>query len=112
MNLRIDYVELPARDLAEAKRFYAAAFEWTFEDYGPDYVAFSNSGLEGGFRRSGTIPARGGSMVILYADDLAAAEASVVAVGGKILERHEFPGGRRFQFTDPTGNELAVWTRT
>lgn len=111
MNLKIDYVELPARDLAAMKAFYGAAFGWTFEDYGTDYVAFSNAGLEGGFAPTDSAPPRGGTMVILYADDLDAAEAAVTDAGGSIVERIDFPGGRRFQFTDPSGNELAVWTK-
>ncbi len=109
--MKIDYVELPATDLAAMKAFYGAAFAWTFEDWGPEYMAFSNSGLEGGFRRTDAPPPRGGALVILYAEDLEAAEKAVTEAGGEITERHEFPGGRRFHFADPSGNELAVWTK-
>lgn len=109
--MKIDYVELPSTDFAAMKAFYGAAFEWTFEDWGDDYVAFSNAGLEGGFRPVDKAPPRGGVTVILYADDLDAAEKSVAEAGGSIVAHHEFPGGRRFHFTDPTGNELAVWTK-
>lgn len=109
-NNRIDYVEFAAADIGAFKAFYAAAFGWTFEDWGPDYASFSGAGLDGGVR--GAEEARPGStLVILYADDLDAAEKSVVAAGGEILERHEFPGGRRFHFRDPLGNVLAVWTK-
>lgn len=109
--MHIDYVELPAFDLAAMRAFYGAAFGWQFEDWGADYSAFSNAGLEGGFRKTEVTPPRGGSLIILYAEDLAAAEAAVTTAGGEILEHHEFPGGRRFHFADPTGNELAVWTK-
>lgn len=109
--MKIDYVELPATDMAAMKAFYGAAFGWTFEDWGTDYTAFSNAGLEGGFRPSDAPPPRGGALVILYADDLAAAERAVAEAGGQITDRHDFPGGRRFHFTDPSGNELAVWTK-
>lgn len=109
--MKIDYVELPARDLAAMKAFYGAAFGWTFEDWGPEYTAFSNAGLAGGFRRTNAPPVRAGALVILYADDLAAAERAVTDAGGAIIERHDFPGGRRFHFADPSGNELAVWTK-
>ncbi|MCA8941472.1 MAG: VOC family protein [Planctomycetes bacterium] len=109
--LRIDYVELPATDLAAMQSFYGAAFGWTFQSWGEDYASFSNAGLEGGFRRVDAPPPRGGVLVILFADDLDAAERAVEAAGGEIVERHEFPGGRRFQFVDPSGNELAVWTK-
>ena len=109
--MKIDYVELPATDLAAVKAFYGAAFGWTFEDWGPEYMAFSNAGLEGGFRKTNAPPPRGGALVILHADDLAAAEKAVADAGGEIIERHEFPGGQRFHFADPSGNELAVWTK-
>lgn len=105
----VDYVEFSAQDLAVVKRFYGEAFGWSFQDWGPDYVAFSGAGVEGGFR-GGEEPRDGGALVILYASDLAAAEQRVVAAGGTITERHEFPGGRRFHFRDPAGNTLGVWT--
>ncbi len=109
--MKIDYLEVPARDLAEAKAFYGKAFGWSFEDWGPDYMAFSNAGLMGGFRRSGEPPPRGGALVVLYSDDLASAKSSVLESGGEVLETFEFPGGRRFHFLDPSGNELAIWTK-
>lgn len=109
--LRIDYVELPALDFAAMKAFYGGAFGWSFQDYGEDYVAFSDSGLEGGFRPAEAPAPRGGALVILYAQDLEAAEAAVTKAGGEIVARHDFPGGRRLHFTDPSGNELAIWTK-
>ncbi|WP_282607766.1 VOC family protein [Pelagibius sp. Alg239-R121] len=110
--MKIDYVEMPALDFGAMKAFYGAAFGWDFEEWGDEYMSFSNSGLEGGFRKADTSPPRGGSLVILLAEDLDAAEKAVTAAGGDIIERHEFPGGRRFHFTDPSGNELAIWTKT
>lgn len=109
--MKIDYVELPARDLSEAKAFYGKACGWSFEDWGPDYMAFSEAGLEGGFRRTSEVPARGGALVILYCDDLHAAEKTILEAGGDVIEKHDFPGGSRFHFLDPSGNELAVWTK-
>lgn len=109
-NNRIDYVEFAAQDLSRFKKFYAEAFGWAFEDWGPDYVSFSGAGIDGGVR-GGETPVSGSTTVILYAEDLAAAEGRVVKAGGAIGARHEFPGGRRFHFTDPCGNSLAVWTK-
>ena len=109
--MKIDYVELPAQDFAAMRAFYGTAFGWSFEDWGPEYMAFSNSGLEGGFRKADAAAPRGGALVILYADDLDAAEQAVAGAGGEIIEQFEFPGGRRFHFLDPSGNELAVWTK-
>ena len=110
--MKIDYVEFPAIDFAEMKAFYGSAFGWAFEEWGPDYMAFSQSGIEGGFRKVDSQAPRGGALVILYAEDLDAAEKAVVGAGGTVIEHHEFPGGRRFHFADPSGNELAVWTKT
>ncbi|MBL4848113.1 MAG: VOC family protein [Planctomycetes bacterium] len=107
----IDYIEFPCTDFDAMKAFYGAAFGWTFQDWGPTYVAFEGAGLEGGFRKEDTAPPRGGAMVILYSTDLDASQASVEAAGGETTSHHEFPGGRRFQFLDPTGNELAVWIK-
>ena len=105
----IDYVEFAAEDLSAVKRFYAGAFGWEFEDWGETYVSFSGAGLEGGVR-GGEKPAPGGPLVILYTDNLEMSEKKVVDAGGEIIERHDFPGGRRFHFKDPAGNVLAVWT--
>jgi predicted enzyme related to lactoylglutathione lyase len=108
-NNHIDYVEFSAPDLNAVKSFYEQAFGWTFQDWGPDYVAFSGAGIEGGFR-GGETPSASGALVILYADDLEASERAVIAAGGEVVARHEFPGGRRFHFRDPAGNVLGVWT--
>jgi len=107
---RIDYIELPVTDLAAAKQFYTAAFGWEFNDYGPDYAGIQGpDGEVGGLNPHGEVR-RGGPLVLLFSDDL---DASVVAVrdaGGQIVNGpYEFPGGRRFHFTDPSGNELGAW---
>lgn len=110
----IDYIELTVRDVAAAKRFYGAAFGWTFNDYGPAYAGIQGKTREvGGLRQDASAPsaaAPGGPLVVLYSTDLDATLAQVRAAGGKIVkDPFEFPGGRRFHFTDPSGNELAVW---
>ena len=111
---KIDYVEFPSRDLAATKRFFERAFGWTFADYGPDYAAFSDQGLDGGFFRS-ELAARtdaGSALVVLYSDDLEATLGKVEAAGGMVVKAiFAFPGGRRFHFTEPGGNELAVWSQ-
>ncbi|MFT6922726.1 MAG: putative enzyme related to lactoylglutathione lyase [Crocinitomicaceae bacterium] len=106
----INYVEFLAKDLNAIKKFYTAAFNWTFTDYGPTYTAFSDSGIQGGFEQSdGKIT--NGALVILYHQNLELIKATVVEAGGKISKDiFSFPGGRRFQFIDPSGNELAVWS--
>lgn len=106
----LDYLELSATDLAAAKRFYGQAFGWTFTDYGDDYVAFESGKLAGGFRKEATVT-RGGPLPILFSKTLEAVLASVEKAGGTIVVPiFAFPGGRRFHFTDPSGNELAVWS--
>lgn len=107
---RVDYVEIPVTDVAAAKAFYEKVFQWPFTDYGADYTSFADGRLSGGLRK---VERRAGSgvLVVLYAKDLDATRARIVGAGGKIVqETHEFPGGRRFHFADPSGNELAVWS--
>lgn len=106
---KIDYVEFPAGDLVPLKAFYREAFGWTFTDYGPTYAAVAE-GLDGGFQGDAADhPAA--PLVILYAHDLEAMEAKVRAAGGVVVRPiFAFPGGRRFHFRDPSGNELAVWS--
>lgn len=107
---KLDYLELPAvgGTLDRVKAFYAAAFGWSFTDYGPTYAAF-DEGLEGGFQADAAeAPAR--PLPVLYAHDLEATLAAVESAGGTVsVPVFSFPGGRRFHFTDPAGNELAVW---
>lgn len=109
----LDYVEIPFPDLAVAKGFYGSAFGWTFTDYGDAYVGFSSNGSDedGGFDPTGT-PHAGGPLVQVYSDDLEATAAAVRDAGGTItVPPFSFPGGRRFHFTDPAGNELGAWSR-
>ena len=107
----IDYIEFTVRDLAAAKRFYAAAFGWAFNDYGPEYAGIrGNDGEVGGLHQTGE-QRRGGPLVILYSDDLEASLAAVQSAGGTVVKApFSFPGGRRFHFADPSGNELGVWS--
>jgi len=106
---RMDYIEFPAKDIAKTKAFYTQVFGWKFTDYGPDYASFKDGGIGGGFNKERKVV--NGVLIVIYASDLAACEAKVKAAGGKIVKPvFEFPGGRRFHFTDPSGNELAVWS--
>lgn len=105
----IHYIEFTAPDLAATKAFYGSVFGWQFQDWGPDYISFEQAGIAGGFQR-GT-PTRGaGALVVLYSTNLETTEAAVRAAGAPIVKPiFSFPGGRRFHFADPGGNELAVW---
>ena len=107
----LDYIELPGADIPATKIFYKAVFGWSFVDYGPDYVAFEACGRDGGFNAERKVITGGGPLVVLYANDLDAMEAKVVAAGAEIISRETFEGGRRFHFRDPNGNEIAVWTK-
>ena len=109
---RIDYVEFGAKDLSAVKRFYTDAFGWRFTDYGPDYTSFADGRLMGGFHRSDDAsPGGAGALIVIFALDLAAAERAVTRAGGRVVKPiFSFPGGRRFHFADPAGNELAVWS--
>ncbi len=110
---RIDYVELPAADLDVAQRFYEKVFHWQFTDFGPEYRAFYDGNMHGGFYKAGLNSSTdtGASLIVLYANQLEETMQRVVESGGSIVkEIFSFPGGRRFQFADPNGNELAVWS--
>ena len=107
---RVDYIEFLTTDIEKTKRFYSEVFGWEFTDYGPDYTSFSDGRLAGGFSVAPEVLA-GGPLVVLYSTNLAEIEARVSESGGQIVRGiFEFPGGRRFHFTDPSGNELAVWS--
>ena len=107
---RIDYVEFHTTNMSDTKKFYAEIFGWKFTDYGPDYTSFSDGRLSGGFTVA-TEGAAGGPLIVLYAIHLDDIKAGIKKHGGRIVrETFEFPGGRRFHFTDPGGNELAVWS--
>lgn len=113
INNKINYVEFPARDIAATKKFFTAAFGWTFEDFGPEYAAFSNQGVDGGFYKSELVSdaESGSALIVLYSDALESLQSKITDVGGTIIKPiFPFPGGRRFHFTDPSGNELAVWS--
>lgn len=108
---KLDYLEMPGGDLGTTKAFYAQAFGWTFQDYGPTYAAF-DEGLDGGFDADATEAAKA-PLPVLYAHDLEAMADKVTTAGGTVTRAiYPFPGGRRFHFRDPAGNELAVWSES
>lgn len=110
---RIDLIEFPAADAAELRvtqAFYESAFGWTFVDYG-EYVDTPDSGVTAGVNGINDGRKQRMPMTVVYADDLEAARDRVTAAGGTIIhDIYSFPGGRRFHFADPSGNELAVWS--
>ena len=110
---KLNYVEFAANDLAATKSFFKAAFNWAFTDYGPEYAAFSNEGLDGGFYKADMHSSveKGGALLVFYSNQLKATLANVEKAGGKIIKPiFPFPGGRRFHFVEPSGNEFAVWS--
>lgn len=110
---KINYLEFAARDMDATKAFFAASFGWEYEDYGPDYTAFSNAGLDGGFYRAdlASRAEQGAALLVFYSNDINATQARIEQAGGEISQAiFEFPGGRRFHFIEPSGNEFAVWT--
>lgn len=107
----INYIELPVTDMAASKSFYSQAFGWEYIDYGPSYAAFTGAGIDGGFDGdTERKPSGNGALVVLLDNELEACLARVKAAGAEIsIPIFDFPGGRRFHFTDPSGNDLAVW---
>ncbi|MGW8226258.1 MAG: VOC family protein [Anaerolineales bacterium] len=110
---KINYVEFPAKDIDGTKAFFKEVFGWEFKDFGPDYTAFSDQGLDGGFYSSEKVSSteNGSALIIFYSQELEITQAKILNAGGKILRpTFSFPGGRRFHFSDPSGNEYAVWS--
>lgn len=110
---KLNYVELPSRDLARTRDFFQRAFAWEFEEFGPDYCAFSDQGLDGGFYRSNLYSnsQNGAALLVFYSSDLEATRDKIERAGGSIVKPvFSFPGGRRFHFCEPCGNEFAVWS--
>ncbi|WGK69785.1 VOC family protein [Candidatus Haliotispira prima] len=115
MNIheKLNYAEFPAKDMRATKEFFTAVFGWSFEDFGTEYTAFSDEGLDGGFFRSDleSSTAGGAALLVFYSGDIEATQAKVERAGGVIVKSvFSFPGGRRFHFTEPSGNEFAVWS--
>jgi predicted enzyme related to lactoylglutathione lyase len=110
---KINYIELPAKDLAATKAFFTRVFGWKFQDYGPEYTAFSDEGLDGGFFLSDTHSTQenGAALVVFYSEHIEVTLDKIEAAGGIVVKPvYSFPGGRRFHFTEPSGNEFAVWS--
>ena len=125
----INYIEFTTIDIAGTKAFYEKAFSWNFQEYGPDYIAFDrdHAGIDGGFRKgdprapgTGSRPGDGepeqsrsdtAPLIVLYSEDLKATQDAIIAAGGSIVvPTFDFPGGKRFHFSDGQGNVLAVWS--
>lgn len=110
---KINYVEFPSKDLDKSRAFFTTVFGWSFTDYGPEYTAFSNAGLNGGFFQSdlSVTTDNGSALVVFYSKNLEQTLSKIEAAGGAVIKPiFSFPGGRRFHFADPNGNEYAVWS--
>lgn len=115
MNLheKINYIEFPSKNIETTKEFFTAVFGFSFVDYGPDYTAFSDGGIDGGFFKSNlsTSTNNGSALIVFYSKDLEQTRKIILQSGGSIIKPiFSFPGGRRFHFNDPNGNEYAVWS--
>ena len=113
LNEKINYIELPAKDLKAVKDFFTTTFGWKFTDFGPEYTAFSDEGIDGGFYKSDLVSSttNGSALIVFYSKDLEKTLVKIKNANGQIIKPiFEFPGGRRFHFSDPNGNEYAVWS--
>ena len=111
---KLNYVEFPAKDIPATKLFFQNAFGWSFEDFGPDYTAFTNQGLDGGFYKSDLVSTKnnGSALLVLLSDNLKNTQENVELAGGKITQAiFSFPGGSRFDIMEASGKELAVWCK-
>tara|TARA_R110001583_G_scaffold59624_2_gene177141 strand:- start:127 stop:594 length:468 start_codon:yes stop_codon:yes gene_type:complete len=112
-NNKINYIEIPAKNIEATKIFFSDVFGWSFVDYGPDYCSFTAQGVDGGFFKSDLVVSTktGSPLIVLYSHSLEKIQAEIEQAKGKIIKPiFSFPGGRRFHFSDPNGNEFAVWS--
>lgn len=112
-NNKINYIEIPAKDIPATKAFFSEVFDWSFVDYGPDYCSFAAQGVDGGFFKSELVVStkNGSPLIVLYSNSLEEIQEKIEHSGGKTIKPiFSFPGGRRFHFSDPNGNEFAVWS--
>lgn len=110
---KINYIEFAAHDLEKTKAFFNRVFGWEFTDYGLEYTAFESRGIDCGFYKADlkSTTASGGALVVFYSENLEETERKIKNAGGIIAkEIFSFPGGRRFHFVEPSGNEIAVWS--
>ncbi|MFV2058862.1 MAG: VOC family protein, partial [Thiohalomonadales bacterium] len=110
---KINYLEFPAKDIDASKKFFKQVFDWSFIDYGPEYTAFSNAGLDGGFFKSDQSNSTEtvSILIVFYSKTLEKTQKKIEHAGGEVVKPiFSFPGGRRFHFRDPSDNEFAVWT--
>ena len=112
-NNKINYIEIPAKNIEVTKSFFIEVFGWSFVDYGPDYCSFTAQGVDGGFFKSDLVVStkNGSPLIVLYSNSLETTQEKIEKAGGEIIKPiFSFPGGRRFHFGDPNGNEFAVWS--
>jgi len=112
---KLNYVEFPANNITATKQFFSQVFDWDFVDYGPEYTAFSGQGLDGGFFKAdlSSTTDKGSALLVFYSNDINETLTKVSNNGGEIVRPiFEFPGGCRFHFTEPSGNEFAVWSES
>ena len=110
-NLKIDYIEFSSPKLEITQDFFAKAFDWKFVEFGDNYRDIQNAGTSGGITRSDGGISKA-PLIVLVSDDLAKALTQVKSAGGEITkEIFKFPGGKRFEFREPGGTEMAVWCK-
>lgn len=114
-NEKLNYVEFGTRDIKGTKAFFETVFDWGFTDYGPEYTAFTNEGLDGGFFKAdkGGTTENGGALLVFYSANLQQTLSKVESAGAEVVKPiFTFPGGCRFHFVEPGGNEFAVWSES
>ncbi len=110
---KISYVELPSTNIEETRKFFTQVFGWSFQEFGSEYIAFSDQGINGGFYKSdlSSLTRNGAALIVFYSESIKATQEKIEQAGGSILKpAFSFPGGFRFHFLEPGGNEFAVWS--
>lgn len=113
MTVKINYLEIPVKDVAKSKLFFSQAFDWQFTDYGDEYASIDNAGIDGGIYKSDLTmtSVSGSALVVLYHHDLKQIQQILIDLGATITKPiFSFPGGQRFHFCDINENEYAIWS--
>ena len=114
-HYKINYIELPVKNIEASKLFFASVLGWVFTDHSKDYCSFTGPGTDGAFYLSEHVvaPDQGAPRIVFHTHDLDKTIELIKAAGGEIIGlKTRFPGGSRIHFRDVNGNEFGIWSES